>query len=36
MNRQLCAWRGSGILAIDEGHLTIVDRSALCAIAEED
>jgi CRP/FNR family transcriptional regulator, cyclic AMP receptor protein len=36
VNRQLCAWCRSGILAFDEGHLTILDQSALRAIAEED
>jgi CRP/FNR family cyclic AMP-dependent transcriptional regulator len=36
VNRQLCAWCRCGILAVDEGRLTIVDQSALCAIAEED
>jgi CRP-like cAMP-binding protein len=36
VNRQLCAWCRSGILAIDEGHLTILDHRALHAIAEED
>jgi CRP/FNR family transcriptional regulator, cyclic AMP receptor protein len=36
VNRQLCAWCRSGILAFDEGHLTILDRSALHAIAEDD
>jgi CRP/FNR family cyclic AMP-dependent transcriptional regulator len=35
-NRQLCAWCRSGILAFDEGHLVILDQSALRAIAEED
>jgi CRP/FNR family transcriptional regulator, cyclic AMP receptor protein len=36
VNRQLCAWCRSGILALDEGHLLILDPSALRAIAEED
>jgi CRP/FNR family cyclic AMP-dependent transcriptional regulator len=36
VNRQLCAWCRSGILAFDEGHLTILDPGALRAIAEED
>jgi CRP/FNR family cyclic AMP-dependent transcriptional regulator len=36
VNRQLCAWYRSGILAFDEGHLTILDQSALRAIAEGD
>jgi hypothetical protein len=35
VNRQLCAWCRSGILAFDEGHLTILDHGALLAIAEE-
>jgi CRP-like cAMP-binding protein len=35
VNRQLCAWCRSGILAFDEGHLTILDERALRAIAEE-
>jgi CRP/FNR family transcriptional regulator, cyclic AMP receptor protein len=34
VNRQLCAWCRSGILAFDEGHLTILDEGALRAIAE--
>jgi CRP/FNR family cyclic AMP-dependent transcriptional regulator len=36
VNRQLCAWCRCGILAFDEGHLTILDQRALRAIAEED
>jgi CRP/FNR family transcriptional regulator, cyclic AMP receptor protein len=36
VNRQLCAWCRCGILAIDEGHLLILDHSALRAIAEDD
>jgi CRP/FNR family cyclic AMP-dependent transcriptional regulator len=36
VNRQLCAWYRSGVLAFDEGHLTILDQSALRAIAEEE
>jgi CRP/FNR family cyclic AMP-dependent transcriptional regulator len=36
VNRQLCAWCRSGILAFDEGHLRILDQGALRAIAEED
>jgi CRP/FNR family transcriptional regulator, cyclic AMP receptor protein len=36
VNRQLCGWCRSGILALDEGHLTILDHGALRAIAEED
>jgi CRP/FNR family cyclic AMP-dependent transcriptional regulator len=36
VNRQLCAWCRSGILAFDEGHLVILDQSALRAIAEDD
>jgi CRP-like cAMP-binding protein len=36
VNRQLCAWGRSGILACDEGHLVILDQNALRAIAEED
>jgi CRP/FNR family transcriptional regulator, cyclic AMP receptor protein len=35
VNPQLCAWCRSGILAFDEGHLMILDHSALRAIAEE-
>jgi CRP-like cAMP-binding protein len=35
VNRQLCAWCRSGILAFDEGHLTILDQSALRTVAEE-
>jgi CRP/FNR family cyclic AMP-dependent transcriptional regulator len=35
VNRQLCAWCRCGILAFDEGHLMILDRSALRAIAEK-
>lgn len=35
VNRQLCAWCRSGILAFDEGHLVILDQSALRSIAEE-
>jgi CRP/FNR family transcriptional regulator, cyclic AMP receptor protein len=36
VNRQLCAWCRAGILALDEGHLIILDQSALRAIAAED
>jgi CRP/FNR family transcriptional regulator, cyclic AMP receptor protein len=36
VNRQLCAWCRSGILAFDEGHLIILDQSSLRAIAEDD
>jgi CRP-like cAMP-binding protein len=36
VNRQLCAWCRSGILAFDEGHLVILDQSSLRALAEED
>lgn len=36
VNRQLCAWCRSGVLAIDEGHLAILDRRALHAIADQD
>jgi CRP/FNR family cyclic AMP-dependent transcriptional regulator len=36
VNRQLSAWFRSGILALDEGHLIILDHKALRAIAEED
>jgi CRP-like cAMP-binding protein len=36
VNRQLCAWCRCGLLALDEGHLIILDHSALRAIAEED
>jgi CRP/FNR family transcriptional regulator, cyclic AMP receptor protein len=36
VNRQLRAWCREGILAVDEGHLIILDRKALRAIAEED
>jgi CRP/FNR family transcriptional regulator, cyclic AMP receptor protein len=35
VNRQLCAWCRSGVLAIDEGHLAILDRRALHAIADQ-
>ena len=35
VNRQLCAWCRSGILAFDEGQLTILDQGALRAIAQE-
>jgi CRP/FNR family transcriptional regulator, cyclic AMP receptor protein len=35
VNRQLCAWCRSGILAFDEGHLMILDRGALRTIAEQ-
>jgi CRP/FNR family transcriptional regulator, cyclic AMP receptor protein len=35
VNRQLCAWCRSGILAVDEGHLTIHRRDALESVAEE-
>jgi CRP-like cAMP-binding protein len=35
VNRRLCAWCRSGILALDEGHLSILDQSALRAIANE-
>jgi CRP/FNR family cyclic AMP-dependent transcriptional regulator len=36
VNRQLCAWCRSGILALDEGHLVILDQNALRAIAQQD
>jgi CRP/FNR family transcriptional regulator, cyclic AMP receptor protein len=36
VNRQLRDWCRSGILAFDEGHLMILDPSALRAIAEGD
>jgi CRP/FNR family cyclic AMP-dependent transcriptional regulator len=36
VNRQLCAWCRCGILAFDDGHLIILDHSALYAIAEDD
>jgi CRP/FNR family transcriptional regulator, cyclic AMP receptor protein len=35
VNRQLCAWCRSGILAVDEGHLTIQRPAALHSVAEE-
>jgi CRP-like cAMP-binding protein len=35
VNRQLCAWCRSGILAVDEGHLTIHRPAALHSLAEE-
>ena len=35
VNRQLCAWCRSGILAVDEGYLTIQRRDALESVAEE-
>jgi CRP/FNR family transcriptional regulator, cyclic AMP receptor protein len=35
VNRQLRAWAHSGIIAIDEGYLTIRDPGLLCALAEE-
>ena len=35
VNRQLCAWCRSGILAVDEGHLTIHRPAALHSVAEE-
>jgi CRP/FNR family transcriptional regulator, cyclic AMP receptor protein len=35
VNRQLCAWCRSGILAVDEGHLTIQRRDALESVAEQ-
>jgi CRP-like cAMP-binding protein len=33
VNRELCAWRRSGILAVDEGHLTIHSLTALHRMA---
>jgi CRP-like cAMP-binding protein len=33
VNRQLCAWRRSGILAVDEGHLMIHSLTALHRMA---
>ena len=35
VNRQLCAWSRSGILAFDEGRLTIHHPAALHDVAEE-
>jgi CRP-like cAMP-binding protein len=35
VNRQLCAWCHSGILAVEEGHLTIHDPAALHGAAED-
>jgi CRP/FNR family transcriptional regulator, cyclic AMP receptor protein len=35
VNQQLCAWRRSGILAVDEGHWTIRSAAALHSVAEE-
>jgi CRP/FNR family transcriptional regulator, cyclic AMP receptor protein len=35
VNRQLCAWCRSGILALDEGHWTIRSAAALHSVVEE-
>jgi CRP/FNR family cyclic AMP-dependent transcriptional regulator len=35
VNRQLRAWSHSGIIAIEDGHLTIRDPGTLCALAEK-
>jgi CRP-like cAMP-binding protein len=35
VNRQLCAWCRSGILGVDEGHLTIYHPAALDTVAKE-